>query len=83
MYQYLDEGLATINMILGNRFVKIMRPAAEKVKKDLTQLSDALDQWTEVQRQWCYLENIFAGGSIKQQLPEESKLFSQVDKNFH
>lgn len=25
IYQYLDEGQATINMILGNRFVKCMR----------------------------------------------------------
>jgi dynein heavy chain len=83
MYQYLDEGLATINMILGNRFVKIMRSEAEKTKKELSTLQDALEQWVEVQRQWCYLENIFSGGSIKQQLPEESKLFSQVDKAFH
>jgi hypothetical protein len=43
MYQYLDEGLATINMILGNRFVKIMRSEAEKTKKELSILSDALD----------------------------------------
>lgn len=29
MYTYLDEGLAEINMILGNRFVKIMRTKAD------------------------------------------------------
>ena len=75
MYQYLDEGLANINMILGNRFVKIMRPKAERVKKDLSLLSAAFEEWLEVQKQWCYLENIFSGGSIKQQLPDESKLF--------
>jgi dynein heavy chain len=82
MYQYLDEGLASINMILGNRFVKIMRPKAEKTKRELTTLSEAVEQWVDVQRQWCYLENIFAGGSIKQQLPEEAKLFAAVDKHF-
>lgn len=83
LYTALDEGLATINMILGNRFVKIMRNLAEKTKKELTNLSEAVEQWVEVQRQWCYLENIFSGGSIKQQLPDESKLFTQVDKQFH
>lgn len=82
MYQYLDEGLASINMILGNRFVKVMRPDAEKVKKELNILAEAVDQWVEVQRQWCYLENIFNGGSIKTYLPEESKLFDQVNKIF-
>ena len=82
MYQYIDEGLATINMILGNRFVKVMRPEAEKMKKDLNTLDEAVKQWVDVQRQWCYLENIFSGGSIKTYLPEESKLFDQVNKNF-
>jgi dynein heavy chain len=82
MYQYLDEGLAAINMILGNRFVKVMRPEAEKVKKELNILAEAVDQWVEVQRQWCYLENIFNGGTIKSYLPEESKLFDQVNKVF-
>lgn len=48
MYQYLDEGLANINMILGNRFVKIMRPKAERVKKDLSLLSAAFEEWLEV-----------------------------------
>jgi dynein heavy chain len=82
LYQYLDEGLAAINMILGNRFVKVMRPEAEKVKKELNILDEAVKQWVEVQRQWCYLENIFNGGTIKTYLPEESKLFDQVNKIF-
>ena len=83
MYTALDEGLATINMILGNRFVRIMRADAEKVKKELTVLNDAMVEWVDVQRQWCYLENIFNGGSIRQQLPEETKIFTSVDKAFH
>lgn len=82
LYQFLDEGVAQISMILGNRFVKVMRHDAEKLKKELTILSEAVDQWVEVQRQWCYLENIFMGGTIKAQLPEESKLFDQVNKVF-
>jgi hypothetical protein len=55
-------------MILGNRFVKVMRKEAEIVKKELNTLDEAVKQWVEVQRQWCYLENIFVGGgvSIKQ-----------------
>jgi hypothetical protein len=44
----MDEGLAQINMILGNRFVKVMRTESEKLKKDLSTLSDAVNEWTEV-----------------------------------
>jgi len=39
----LDEGVAQISMILGNRFVKVMRHDAEKLKKELTILSEAVD----------------------------------------
>jgi hypothetical protein len=50
MYQYLDEGIATINMILGNRFVKIMRSDAENFKKQVMTLNEAIDEWCDVQR---------------------------------
>jgi dynein heavy chain len=66
MYTQLDEGIASINMILGNRFVKVMRTECENFKKQVTTLNEALDLWTELQRTWMYLENIFSGGSIKQ-----------------
>jgi hypothetical protein len=33
IFGYLDEGQATINMILGNRFVKVMRETAEGFRK--------------------------------------------------
>ena len=60
----------------------VMRKEAEIVKKELNTLDEAVKQWVVVQRQWCYLENIFVGGgvSIKQQMPEETKLFETVNK---
>ena len=82
MYTQLDEGIASINMILGNRFVKVMRTECENFKKQVTTLNEALDLWTELQRTWMYLENIFSGGSIKQQMPEEAKIFENVNKQF-
>lgn len=83
MYQYIDEGLATINMILGNRFVKVMRNDADNLKRNITTLSEAFDQWMDLQRKWQYLETIFnGGGTIKQQLPQEAKMFDSVNKYF-
>jgi hypothetical protein len=35
-------------MILGNRFVKVMRKEAEIVKKELNTLDEAVKQWVEV-----------------------------------
>ena len=45
VYQVLDESLAQINMILGSRFVKPLRPEAEKWKKDILTISDMVEQW--------------------------------------
>ena len=45
LYQALDEGLATINMILGSRYVKPLRTEAEKWKKDLMILSSIVEEW--------------------------------------
>jgi len=38
LYTVLDESIAQINMILGNRYVKVMRAEAETMKKTLNTL---------------------------------------------
>jgi dynein heavy chain len=45
-------------------------------------MGDMVDEWVIVQKNWRYLSNIFKGPDIRQALPEESKLFEQVDKFF-
>ena len=82
LFQALDEGLATINMVLGSRYVKTLRAEAEKWKKDLFTLTQIVEEWVNCQKQWIYLENIFAAPDIKKQLPAESHSFEVVDKFF-
>jgi dynein heavy chain len=78
----LDESLASVNTILGSRFVKPLRTEAEGWKKTLMYLSKVLDNWIFLQRQWIYLENIFSSGDIKKQLSAEAQKFEQVDRFF-
>jgi dynein heavy chain len=80
IFQSLDESLATINIILGSRFVKPLRIEAEAWKKNLFTLNQMVEEWIKVQRQWIYLENIFSAPDIRRQLPNESTRFDNVDE---
>jgi dynein heavy chain len=45
-------------------------------------VSEVLEQWLALQRQWMYLEPIFSSPDIMQQLPLEGKRFAAVDRSW-
>ena len=52
------------------------------MSQSLRLFSDTLDEWLECQKKWLYLENIFIAPDIQRQLPNETKLFGTVDRQF-
>lgn len=82
IYVSLDECLANINMILGNRYVKPLRAEAEQFRINMLKLQNIMDAWVKLQHQWIYLENIFTAPDIRRNLVQESLKFDQVDKFF-
>ena len=52
------------------------------MSQSLRLFSDTLDEWLECQKKWLYLENIFMAPDIQRQLPNETKLFGTVDRQF-
>jgi hypothetical protein len=45
IFTILDESLACINMVLGSRFVKPLRPEAEQWKKWILTISEMIEEW--------------------------------------
>jgi dynein heavy chain len=64
------------------RYVTGIRAEVERLEGQLKHFGKVLDQWCECQKQWMYLESIFSAPDIQRQLPNESKAFFAVDKQF-
>ena len=82
LFAALDDFLANLNNILGSRYLKQLRPKADKLHKDVLYAQETLDDWLAVQKNWIYLENIFSSADIKTKLKEENIQFENVDKVF-
>ena len=48
----------------------------------LQMVSEVVDEWLAVQRNWLYLQPIFDSADINKQLPIEGKRFNSVDKHW-
>ena len=59
-----------------------VRGDVDKVSQSLRLFSDTLEEWLECQKKWLYLENIFVAPDIQRQLPNETKMFATVDRQF-
>uniref|UniRef100_A0A336LHG4 CSON012522 protein n=1 Tax=Culicoides sonorensis TaxID=179676 RepID=A0A336LHG4_CULSO len=78
----LDDSNINIATILASRHVGPIKEKVLEWEKNLVKFSETLDEWVACQQTWVYLEAIFTTPDIQRQLPEESRKFNRVDKNF-
>lgn len=64
-------------------FSPYKKPFEERLARweaQLSLVSEVIDAWLALQRAWMYLEPIFSSPDILQQLPQEGKKYSSVDR---
>eukprot|EP01018_Ginkgo_biloba_P007248 Gb_31258 [translate_table: standard] len=77
--QKLDDHIAMTQSISFSPFKKPFEERIAKWEAQLVLVSEIIDEWFALQRQWMYLEPIFSSADIQTQLPIESKRFNTVN----
>ncbi|XP_017887523.2 dynein beta chain, ciliary-like [Ceratina calcarata] len=79
----LEDNQVQLQTMLGSKFVGYFLDEILDWQKKLSTADSVINAWFEVQRAWMNLESIFiASEDIRSQLPEESKRFEKIDREF-
>ncbi|XP_045784195.1 dynein axonemal heavy chain 6 [Maniola jurtina] len=78
----VDESNIHVSTILSSRNCGPIRSRVEEWAKNLELFARTVDEWYTCQQTWIYLEVIFSAPDIQRQLPNETRLFTIVDKSW-
>ncbi|XP_018365084.1 PREDICTED: dynein heavy chain 1, axonemal-like [Trachymyrmex cornetzi] len=78
---FLDDDLLKTQHLSFNPFKAVFENQIDEWETKLRLVQEVIVLWVEVQKQWMYLEPIFAFEDISQQLPVESRKFNTMERN--
>ncbi|PNF33091.1 Dynein heavy chain 10, axonemal [Cryptotermes secundus] len=78
----LDDNFMSLQRMAASQFVGPFLTVVQKWEKTLSLISEVMDEWLSVQRKWLYMEGIFVGEDVRQELPEEARKFDGIDMEF-
>ena len=82
LIEALEEAQMNLGSMMASRFVLPFKETVAEWILKLSTVSEILETWLQVQSMWQYLEVVFTSGDIARQLPQESKRFAAIDKNW-
>ncbi|XP_018352750.1 PREDICTED: dynein heavy chain 9, axonemal-like [Trachymyrmex septentrionalis] len=81
--EMLEENQVQLQNMLESKYVAYFLDDVTDWQQKLNNADVTSNAWFRVQRAWMHLESIFIGSEdIRSQLPEESKRFEKIDKDF-
>jgi len=79
----LEDNQVQLQNMLSSKFIGYFFTEVSSWQAKLNTADRVINLWLEVQRTWAYLEAIFIGSDdIRTQLPEDTKRFEVLDREF-
>ncbi|KAM0726282.1 Dynein axonemal heavy chain 1 [Formica fusca] len=78
----LDDDILNTQHLSLSPFKAAFESRIDEWEVKLRLIQEVIAQWTEVQKQWMYLEPIFSSEDINRQLPVETRKFNTMQRNW-
>lgn len=83
LIETLEDNQVQLQNLMTSKFIDYFLDEVSEWQHTLSVADQVIGAYFEVQRKWMYLESIFIGSEdIRSQLPEDSKRFERVDRDF-
>ncbi|KAM9425745.1 dynein axonemal heavy chain 2 [Pholidichthys leucotaenia] len=80
--QALEDSQVILSTMKASHFVKAFEQEVDRWERQLSHVLEVIEMILSVQHNWIYLENIFQGKDIREQLPHERKEFEDISCNW-